>query len=154
VIGVAHNAQEPELDWWDGKGTPGNRILMRINREFSAWIEQTFKCQTYKLPYLIEKCRIFLKDAAVMAGLGSIGKNNMPITSDYGPRIRFRALLVNRELEAAGPLAFYPCRDCSQPCRKACPKYILPTVNPGLGDKNANRRIYRSCSLLRLRELY
>jgi len=85
VIGVAHNADEPELDWWDGKGTPGNRILVRINKKLSEWIENTFSVKTYKLPYLVEKGGIFLKDAAVMAGLGCIGKNNLVITPGYGP---------------------------------------------------------------------
>ena len=121
VIGVAHNADEPELDWWDGKGTPGNRILVRINKKLSEWIENTFPVKTYKLPYMVEKGGIFLKDGAVMAGLGCIGKNNLVITPGYGPRIRFRALLLNREAEATGPLEFNPCEGCEQPCRKACP---------------------------------
>lgn len=85
VIGVEHNADKPELDWWDGKGTPGNRILIRINKELSEWIEDTFSVKTYKLPYFVEKGGIFLKDAAVMAGLGCIGKNNLLITPIYGP---------------------------------------------------------------------
>ena len=121
VIGVEHKANEPELDWWDGKGTPGNRILMRINKELSAWVEDTFGCTAYKLPYLIEKGGIFIKDAAVMAGLGCIGRNNLVITPEYGPRIRFRVLLLNREAKATGPLDLHPCEDCTQPCRAACP---------------------------------
>jgi len=121
VIGVAHSILEPELDWWDGKGTPGNRILIRINKELSEWIENEYGCTTYKLPYLIEKGGIFLKDAAVMAGLGCVGKNNMVITPEYGPRIRFRALLLNRKAQSTGPLDFLPCAGCDQPCRTACP---------------------------------
>jgi epoxyqueuosine reductase len=121
VIGVAHNADKPELDWWDGKGTPGNRILVRINKKLSEWIENTFSVKTYKLPYFVEKGGIFLKDAAVMAGLGCIGKNNLVITPGYGPRIRLRALLLDRKTEATGPLEFNPCEACQQPCRKACP---------------------------------
>ena len=121
VIGVAHNADEPELDWWDGKGTPGNRILVRINKKLSEWIKNTFSVKTYKLPYFVEKGGIFLKDAAVMAGLGCIGKNNLVITPGYGPRIRFRALLLDRKAETTSPLEFNPCEGCEQPCRKACP---------------------------------
>jgi epoxyqueuosine reductase len=121
VIGVAHNPDEPQLDWWDGKGTPGNRILVRINKKLSRWIENTFSIKTYKLPYFVEKGGIFLKDAAVMAGSGCIGKNNLVITPEYGPRIRFRALLLDRKAEATGPLEFDPCEGCPQPCRKACP---------------------------------
>jgi len=121
VIGVAHNADEPELDWWDGKGTPGNRILIKINNKLSTWIENTFHVKTYNLPYAVEQGGIFLKDAAVNAGLGCIGKNNLVITPEYGPRIRFRALLLNKEAKSTNSPEFNPCENCGQPCRKACP---------------------------------
>jgi len=121
VIGVEHNEEEPALDWWDGKGTPGNRILIKINKELSEWIENSLSIKTYKLSYFVGKGGIFLKDAAVMAGLGCIGKNNLLITPEYGPRIRFRALLLDCETEATGPIEFNPCGKCKQPCRKSCP---------------------------------
>jgi len=121
VIGVEHNIDNPELDWWDGKGTSGNRILIRINNKLSAWIENSFSVKTYELPYFVSKGGIFLKDAAVFAGLGCLGKNNLVITPGLGPRIRFRALLIDREAEATGPINFNPCENCEQPCRKACP---------------------------------
>ena len=121
VIGVVHPAHKPEMDWWDGKGTPGNRVLMGINKELSAWLETSLGIQTWKLPYLIEKGGIFLKDAAVMAGLGCVGKNNLVITPEYGPQIRFRALLMNQEAEPTGPVSFHPCQGCDQPCRRVCP---------------------------------
>ena len=39
VIAVEHKKDEPELDWWDGQtGTPGNRILIRINNNLSDWV--------------------------------------------------------------------------------------------------------------------
>jgi epoxyqueuosine reductase len=97
VIGVEHNIDTPERDWWDGKGTSGNRILIRINNRLSEWIENTFSINTHKLPYFVSNGGIFLKDAAVAAGLGCLGKNNLVITPGYGPRIRFRALLIDRE---------------------------------------------------------
>ena len=121
VIGVEHNINQPELDWWDGKGTSGNRILIRINKNLSEWIEDTFSIKTYKLPYFVSKGGIFLKDAAVVAGLGCLGRNNLVITPGYGPRLRFRALLIDREAEATGPLDFNPCKGCEEPCREACP---------------------------------
>ena len=121
VIGVVHPVDQPELDWYDGKGTPGNRILIGIAKQLSEWLEETFSVKTYRPPYFIEKGGVFLKDSAVMAGLGCIGKNNIVITPEYGPRIRWRALLMNRTAEATGPLDFDPCDGCDQPCRKACP---------------------------------
>ena len=121
VIGIEHNVDEPELDFWDGKGTPGNRILIKVNNKLSEWIENTFPVKTYKLPYFVEKGGIFLKDAAVYAGLGCIGKNNLVITPEYGPRIRFRALLLNKQAKSTGPCEFNPCENCGEPCRKSCP---------------------------------
>jgi epoxyqueuosine reductase len=121
VIGVSHPVNQPELDWYDGKGTPGNRILIRITKELSAWLEETFAVKSYRPPYFIESTGIFLKDSAVLAGLGGIGKNNIVITPEYGPRIRWRALLLDRTTKATGPVDFDPCDGCPQPCRKACP---------------------------------
>jgi len=125
IIGVEHNINNPELDWWDGKGTPGNRLLIKITKELSEWINHTFSVRTYQLPYFVEKGGIFLKDAAVLAGLGCIGKNNLVITPEYGPRIRFRAILLNCEVEPANPIDFNPCDDCHQPCRKSCPEKVF-----------------------------
>ena len=56
-----------------------------------------------------------------MAGLGCMCKNNLVITPGYGPRIRSRALLLDRKAETTGPLEFNPCEGCKQPCREACP---------------------------------
>ncbi len=121
VIGVEHPAGRPELDWYDGKGTPGNRILIGIVKELSAWLEETFSVKSYRPPYVIESTGIFLKDSAVLAGLGCVGKNNLVVTPEYGPRIRWRALLMDRTAKATGPLDYDPCDGCAQPCRTACP---------------------------------
>lgn len=156
VIGLAHPADKPELDWWDGKGTPGNRILIQINGQLAEWVENGFDIKTYKPPYLIENGGIFLKDAAVNAGLGAIGKNNLVITPQYGPRIRFRALLLNQEAKATDSPAFNPCEGCAEPCRKACPvsafqhtvysprtlgQSILPGINGSYDRLTCNRKM-------------
>lgn len=74
------------------------------------------------LPYHIEKGGIFLKDAAVLGGLGTIGVNNLLITPEFGPRVRLRALLLDLELVPTGPIEFSPCQSCNMPCRQACPQ--------------------------------
>jgi epoxyqueuosine reductase len=123
VIAVSHPQDKPELDWWVGlKGTLGNSELIRINRELSAWIEKTFHIKTHKLPYFIETGGIYLKDTAVLAGLGCIGKNNMLVTPELGPKVRLRALLLEKELTPTGPKDFDPCDGCKEFCRKACPQ--------------------------------
>jgi epoxyqueuosine reductase len=123
VIAVEHKKEEPQLDWWDGQtGTPGNRILIRINNNLSDWVEENFDLKTHKLPYHVEKGGIFLKDAAVMAGLGCIGKNNLLVTPQFGPRIRLRAMILEAKVEPTGPVQFDPCDGCKEPCRHACPQ--------------------------------
>ena len=72
--------------------------------------------------YHVEKGGIFLKDAAVIAGLGCIGKNNILVTPDYGPRIRLRAMLPDEEISPTGSNDFDPCSGCDAPCRQACPQ--------------------------------
>ena len=121
VIGVEHPVSRPELDWYDGKGTPGNRILIQITKELSEWLDEEFSVKSYRPPYFIESTGIFLKDSAVMAGLGCVGKNNMVVTPEYGQRIRWRALLIDCAARATGPVDYDPCEGCPQPCRRACP---------------------------------
>ena len=125
IIAVEHPEEKPELDWWKAGysgGSVGNRILMTINDGLSEWLEEKKGIKTNKLSYFIEHGGIFLKDTAVMAGLGCIGKNNLLVTPEFGPRVRLRAMLTDEALPATGPVAFDPCKDCSMPCMEACPQ--------------------------------
>ena len=123
VIAIEHNKDALHLDWWDGRnGTPGNRVLIQIGNTLSAWVEAKLNIKTHKLPYYVEKGGIFLKDAAVMAGLGCIGRNNLLVTPKFGPRIRLRAMILEKSLHPTGPVPFDPCEDCTKPCLRACPQ--------------------------------
>jgi len=137
VIGLSHPKVRPELDWWDGRGTLGNRALIDIVEKTRQWIEDDLNIATRKLAYHIEKGGVFLKDAAVLAGLGCIGRNNLLITPGYGPRIRLRALFLDAALAPTGPIAFDPCADCRVNCRKVCPEQAMEqkaTVFSSLAD--------------------
>lgn len=125
VIGLSHPEDKPELDWWDGRGTPGNRQLIDIIKLTRQQIENNLKVKTHKLHYYVEKGGVFLKDAAVLAGLGCIGKNNMLVTPSYGPRIRLRALFLDVEIDPTGPVAFDPCKECKMYCRRVCPENVM-----------------------------
>lgn len=123
VIAVSHPQGQPELDWYDARGTtPGNRELIRIIRELSAWVEETFAIKTLKKPYQVEKGGIYLKDAAFLAGLGCVGKNNLFLALEHGPRVRLRCMLLEAELTPTGPIDFDPCQGCEELCRTACPQ--------------------------------
>ena len=61
----------------------------------------------------------------MLAGLGCIGKNNLLVTRQYGPRVRLRALFLNAEIQPTGPIRFDPCADCKVYCRKVCPENAM-----------------------------
>lgn len=125
VVGLSHPEERPELDWWEGRGTLGNRLLIDILERTRRQIENNLNMGTRKLHYYVEKGGVFLKDAAVLAGFGCIGKNNMLVTPAYGPRIRLRALFLEAEVDPTGPVEFDPCADCKVLCRRVCPENAM-----------------------------
>jgi hypothetical protein len=58
------------------------------------------------LPYRVEHGGTLFKDAAALAGLGTIGKNNLVITPEYGPHVRLKAMFLDVDLEPTGPIGF------------------------------------------------
>lgn len=125
VVAIEHPEKKQQMDWWkDGYsgGTEGNWILISIIARLAEWLEKEKGMKSHKLPYFIERGGIFLKDAAVLAGLGCLGRSNLLVTAPYGPRVRLRAMLLDQELPASGPIDFDPCQECKMPCRKACPQ--------------------------------
>lgn len=161
VLALTHEASEPELDWWDDKkgGTPGNRQLMNMAKSMSKCLREEFSIRVWPLPYHVEKGGIFLKDAAALAGLGIIGKNNLLITPEFGPRVRLRALFLDVIIEPTGPIDFNPCEACNNmPCRHTCPQkafkdgsYSRILCNEQMKRDEANKGIFvkycRACEL-------
>lgn len=64
---------------------------------------------------------------AVEAGLGELGVNNLLLTPEHGPRVRFVALVTNAPLEPGRPLEKKLCRPelCGVACVRACPAGAL-----------------------------
>jgi epoxyqueuosine reductase len=123
-LALEHPPEEPWLDWWDPRayGTPGNRQMVRISKQVKLLIKRRWGIGAWPLHYHVEKGGVFLKDAAVLAGLGIIGENNLLITPRLGPRVRLRALFLDKALLQTGPIRFDPCRGCPRPCQAACPQ--------------------------------
>ncbi len=128
ILGLRHPEDKPELDWWDRGNTKGNRELMKISDVLKDWLKAEHGIDAVPLPYHVERGGLFLKDAAVLAGLGIIGRNNLFLHPEWGPRIRLRAILVEDELEPTGPLeGFSPCETCGDFCQAACPQNSFST---------------------------
>ena len=151
VMGLVHEASEPELDWWDDRegGTDGNRTLMKMADSLSQWLSEECNVNGRRLSYYVQKGGIFLKDAAALAGLGIIGKNNLLVTPAFGPRLRLRGLFIDLDLTPTGPIDFSPCDTCDMPCRLACPQkafeegsYSRTSCNRQMKEDVENREIF------------
>lgn len=125
IIAICHPEDTPTLDYWRNPfpgGTEGNLRLIRINNKIIKWLKENKSLIGVQVPYAIEQGGLYLKDAAVLAGLGVIGKNNLLITPQFGPRVRLRAMTLPVNLPATGPLDFDPCAFCYVSCRGTCPQ--------------------------------
>lgn len=140
ILAMHHPEEKPELDWFDRGNTAGNRWLTKISIELVEWLHETHGIMAQALPYQVEKGGVYLKDAASLAGLGAIGKNNLLIHPQWGPYVRLRSVLIQDYLPPSKPLEnFNPCHRCPMPCRKACPENAL-----------AQGRFHRSSCMLQL----
>ena len=130
VLGLHHPADDPRLDCWDRGDTRGNRRLREISHELQHWLRWVHHDFSRPLSYHVENGGLFLKDAAVLSGLGVIGRNNLLVHPQWGPRIRLRAILIAGECRpTVGRERFSPCRTCPDLCRKACPQQAFADGN-------------------------
>ncbi len=75
---------------------------------------------------------------AIKAGLGEYGRNQMVLTPEFGPRVRFSKIFTNLPLAEDAPrrlgLAAY-CARCTI-CADSCPVKALPRGAPDMGPGN------------------
>ncbi len=64
------------------------------------------------------------KTAATCAGLGWIGKSDLLITPEYGPRVRLAAILTDAPFKTAEPITEGRCGNCRL-CVDACPNQAI-----------------------------
>ncbi len=157
IIAVSHPEKKPTLDYWRTPfpgGTEGNLQLIRINNKMIKWLQENKKIKAEQVPYPIELGGVYLKDAAALAGLGAIGKNNMLVTPRFGPRVRLRAMVLPGKFSSTGPMDYDPCVSCEMPCRTACPRgafeeKIFSSRDHGQTELPAREGVYAraSCAL-------
>jgi len=73
---------------------------------------------------------ISLKHAAARAGLGTIGRNSLLITSQYGPRLRLTGIITDAVIEPDKTNLSDPCPECGR-CIEECPAGALKDPEPG-----------------------
>lgn len=83
----------------------------------------------------------FLREAAVAAGLGTLGLNTMLLTPKYGPRVYLGAVMTDAEYEPDEPLENDLClglEECGR-CAAICPEDAIPRQGPEGAPVNALR---------------
>ncbi|NNE51058.1 MAG: reductive dehalogenase [Sulfitobacter sp.] len=77
---------------------------------------------------------------ALKAGLGEYARNQMVITPQFGPRLRFSKVFTNLPLaaDAPNPLGVRAFCDICTKCADACPVKALPYGPPEVGGDNAS----------------
>ncbi len=85
------------------------------------------------------------KYAAVNAGLGWIGKNDVLITEEYGPRVRLSAVLIDYPFEPGERITESRCGTCSK-CVDICPHKALKGVNWNINAQRSEIIDYHLCN--------
>jgi len=123
VLALFHPVNKLEMDWWGTEnGTVGNDLLKMICEKLKNSLGKELNITVRVLKYQPGAMGLFLKDAAVLAGLGCIGANNLLLTEQYGAHIRLHGLLLDVDLPGNRISHFSPCPTCAHPCWKACPQ--------------------------------
>jgi len=116
-------------------------LLGQCHQIKSFLVKKGFKSKI--IPY---KPGLYLKDAAALAGIGPIGKNNLLITKKFGSQVRLRALVTNAELLYGRTISESRyCNGCNI-CAKSCPADALK-------EENYNEELCRKYCLENLKNL-
>lgn len=86
------------------------------------------------------------KYAAVNAGLGWIGKNDVLITESYGPRQRLSAVLLDYDLPKGIPIIESRCSQQCNKCINVCPHKALTGFTWNINAKRREIIDYKLCN--------
>ena len=86
------------------------------------------------------------KFAAVNAGLGWIGKNDVVITKQYGPRVRLSVVLINEQFVYGNKILKSNCPEICKKCVDICPHKALHGVQWNINSLRSDIIDYRLCN--------
>ena len=86
------------------------------------------------------------KFAAINAGLGWIGKNDVVITKQYGPRVRLSVILINEIFVYGNKILKSNCPENCKKCVDVCPHKALHNVQWNINSLRGDIIDYRLCN--------
>jgi epoxyqueuosine reductase QueG len=127
VIVIGFHLYDLSLDAWskDEKKEKSYHFADSILLDQCHQIKSFLAKKGFKAKIIPYKPGLYLKDAAALAGIGPIGKNNLLITKTFGSQVRLRALVTKAELSYGTPIheSIY-CGNCNI-CLDSCPAGAL-----------------------------
>lgn len=136
VFAVPHREQLTIKNYTEEKFERNLQDAKKIVEEILVQLEEILN--EYKVNYYIppmaqsnEKelvAPFSFKYAAVNAGLGWIGKNDVVITEKYGPRVRLSAILIDSPFVYGQRITKSNCPDSCKKCVEICPHHALHNV--------------------------
>lgn len=146
VIGISIN--DIILDTWYHykKGGKSYHFADSVLENFCHKVKNFILDQGYDSKIIPYNPGLFLKDAAALAGIGPLGKNNLLVTNQFGPQVRLRALVTTAPLDVGTPIfeSKY-CKECDI-CIRSCPAGALK-------DGRYNKRLCLDYNQSHLRKL-
>ncbi len=127
VIVVGFHLFDLGLDAWCQKNESGSfQFVDQILVGKCSRIRKFLMDKGYNSKTITYKAGLYLKEAAALAGIGSIGKNNLLVTEDFGPQVRFRAVITDAPLICGTKMnEIELCKSC-QLFIDACPASAFP----------------------------
>ena len=89
------------------------------------------------------------KFAAVNAGLGWIGRNDVVITKRYGPRVRLSVILIDAVFEYGQPITRSECPEVCRVCVEICPCKALLDQSWTIESRRSEIIDYQRCNRMR-----
>lgn len=123
VIIIGIHLYDLILDAWSENDETGKNIQFAdsVLKNYCNSILKLLLKLGYESKIIQYRAGLYLKDAAALAGMGSIGKNNLLITDKYGSQVRLRAIATEAHLSLGVPIyESEHCKNCNI-CIDSCP---------------------------------
>lgn len=154
VFAVPYGEQLTLETYTEEKFEKGIQDARKVVEEILAQLEKILTAQkvTYYIPPVAQNNETDLeapfsfKFAAVNAGLGWIGKNDVVITKRYGPRVRLSAILIDERFAYGDKITKSLCPEACRKCVDACPHKALYNIRWNIDSVRSDLIDYRLCN--------